>query len=366
MVSTITGDDGSVYMSKQQQQYPRGSRYAASSTVLPPLPWQLLDDKHRRKYEQHTGSAFIKGIRTKAQQVAILAHHESMIQHQHQHQQETITDDLSLQWRYATGKTSHSKSTNDLDGSHRSQKHRNYAKGTNNSRRSKSNKQFDAQKFLHPWQRQLEQMKKEYHKSTDENIHHSQEMGITIEVDENGYKKIDKNNFLFEKKNSDAEKPYHNSDMSNMEKSNSMNTSTRSKTLPPLYPNRVRAPEKVTSNDVNSIRAYSLGDLFEDESKSAENHNTHRSDFKSKEHDKNASKAMAGKSVSFHDTQHSSLLSSSLTKNDRYVMSPVIHEEKEEDSDDDVSDLDEDEEEEDEDEEDDEGIGWSPFLIPSS
>jgi hypothetical protein len=52
--------------------------------TLPPLPWQLHDHAIREKYELHDTSTFIKSIRTKAQQVAILA------------QQEKLRDQVSL------------------------------------------------------------------------------------------------------------------------------------------------------------------------------------------------------------------------------------------------------------------------------
>eukprot|EP01041_Mallomonas_annulata_P009474 gene9474-19678_t len=150
-----------------------GKGSIGAPVALPPLPWQLHDHALREKYEQHQPSAFLKGMRNKAQQTAILAHHEKMIQNQQQSLRYTENDIRN--GHYALNATT---TNNDNDNDNNDQIKWEIAVGRRNNlnrssiegnRTVKSNKvksikkkkkNIDPSRLLHSWQRDMERIKK--------------------------------------------------------------------------------------------------------------------------------------------------------------------------------------------------------------
>lgn len=122
---------------------------------LPPLPWQLHDASLKEKYEQHQPSAFLRGIRAKAQQVAVLVHHDKMLHEQHlslRFSEQEIRNgkyrgesEAEQQWKLATGQSE--VMSNDT------------VKKKKKSMPKKRN--VDPSRFMHPWQRDMESIRRD-------------------------------------------------------------------------------------------------------------------------------------------------------------------------------------------------------------
>ena len=160
---TYLSDDDRVCDQDEQEsrQSKRGSVTSARSgtSLLPPLPWQLHDDRARARYEAQTGGAFVKSVRHRAQQVAALVHHDSIARKQGGRQErggasEADGDrDVLRRWTEMTG-----------GGSSRGEETQRKKKSSRAPNRTSGSTapKFDPSSLLHPWQRELEARKAQY------------------------------------------------------------------------------------------------------------------------------------------------------------------------------------------------------------
>lgn len=139
----------------------------APKGVLPPLPWQLQHEEKRSEYQQQ-GSAFIKNIQYKTQQIIELTAKKNKEYYSQPHPDDGAEElDRNFDWkktllaRHPSEQTSPSKN---YPGNERI-KSKSAGSGSRlPKKRGKDQgkkKKFDHERLLHPYQRYFEQMKRE-------------------------------------------------------------------------------------------------------------------------------------------------------------------------------------------------------------
>jgi hypothetical protein len=160
------------------------SENGAPKGVLPPLPWQLRQEDKREEYQQQ-GSAFIRNIRNKTQQMVALTAQKNEDYYYSNEEEEGSTAralDPNYDWkktlmsRYPLDNPSPASSRRDGGGGgvHHTDLIKSGSAGSNgvsvrktrtrrekNEMKKKPKKKFDHERLLHPYQRYMEQLRRE-------------------------------------------------------------------------------------------------------------------------------------------------------------------------------------------------------------
>ena len=149
----------------------------APKGALPPLPWQLRDEARREEYESNSfSSAFIRNIRYKAQDMAQAVHQDKMMEksrarlggllegstmggsvaeseyHHALGGGGSIDEDPYSEWNRVTGLTKAQEQAKHLRKAMRREA---VTGGLGENRAHPKGKDFDSERLLHPWQRDM-------------------------------------------------------------------------------------------------------------------------------------------------------------------------------------------------------------------
>jgi len=166
----------------------------APKGVLPPLPWQLRDEQKRAEYESGSfGPAFVRNIRTKAQQMAALVQQDRLMErvrakNRHlgaggarlggQLDQDSLSlaeEEASLapdfDWRQVTGADRLEEQRRDQARQQAAQ--RKVIGGLGENRPKPKSKDFDPERLMHGWQRDMEKWREHLRAEHGENYNHT-------------------------------------------------------------------------------------------------------------------------------------------------------------------------------------------------
>jgi hypothetical protein len=189
------GEDEANKTRSSQHNHPGGGvLVGAPKGVLPPLPWQLRDEQKRAEYESGSfGPAFVRNIRTKAQQMAALVQQDRLLERVRAKNRQHIggaarlggqldQDSLSLaeeeatlapdfDWRQVTG-------ADRLEEQRREQTRQQAAQrkvlgGLGENRPKPKSKDFDPDRLKHGWQRDMEKLRENLRAEHGENYNHT-------------------------------------------------------------------------------------------------------------------------------------------------------------------------------------------------
>ena len=164
---------------------------AYAPKVLPPLPWQLRDHQKRQEYEDNGnyGPAFVRNIRTKAQQMAALVQQDRMMERVRKNKlaagqagklggqldEDSLLDGGESQslapdfdWRRVTGTDEREKVERETALA-RAAAQRKVTGGLGENRPKPKSKDFDPERLMHGWQRDMEKWRESLRDEHKEN-----------------------------------------------------------------------------------------------------------------------------------------------------------------------------------------------------